>query len=169
LPFSFAKQKNASIADVWDGGVLKISFRRRVSPRLKDMWIDLVNIVENMCSQMTYCDAIIWSFDSGGKFSVNSMYKTISFRGIQPEHTPAVWNITVPPRIHIFLWLLANNKTLTRSNLAKRREVEDVSCLFCLEQESVNHLFFSCCVAATRSYIAEIFNKDIGCDFESVG
>ena len=31
----------------------------------------------------------------------------------------------MPPRIYIFLWLLSNNKTLTRDNLAKRRNVED--------------------------------------------
>ena len=30
-----------------------------------------------------------------------------------------MWKLKVPPRIHIFLWLLANNKLLTRDNLAK--------------------------------------------------
>jgi hypothetical protein len=43
--------------------------------------------------------------------------------------------------------LLSNNKTLTRTNLVKRRHVEDKSFLFCSEQETVSHLFFDCCVA----------------------
>ena len=30
-----------------------------------------------------------------------------------------MWKLKVPPRIHIFLWLLANNKLLTGDNLAK--------------------------------------------------
>jgi hypothetical protein len=30
----------------------------------------------------------------------------------------------------VFLWLLANNKVLTRDNLAKRRAVNDKTCLF---------------------------------------
>jgi hypothetical protein len=42
---------------------------------------------------------------------------------------------------------MANNKILTRDNLAKRRIVEDDSCLFCDEKEIVHHLFFECCVA----------------------
>jgi hypothetical protein len=36
-----------------------------------------------------------------------------------------VWKLHVPSRLHIFLWLLANNKTLTRHNLAKRRSLDD--------------------------------------------
>jgi hypothetical protein len=46
-----------------------------------------------------------------------------------------------------FLWLLANNKVLTRENLAKRKHMDDLSCLFYCEKETVSHLFFECCVA----------------------
>jgi hypothetical protein len=53
----------------------------------------------------------------------------------------------IPSRLHIFLWIMANNKILTRDNLAKRRIVEDDSCLFCDEKEIVQHLFSECCVA----------------------
>jgi hypothetical protein len=41
-----------------------------------------------------------------------------------------MWKIPVPSRLHVFLWLLANNKVLTRDNLAKRRAVNDKTCLF---------------------------------------
>jgi hypothetical protein len=43
--------------------------------------------------------------------------------------------------------MLVNNRTLTRDNLAKRKKVDDRSCLFCSEEESVQHLFFDCAVA----------------------
>jgi hypothetical protein len=80
-----------------------------------------------------------------------------------------MWKINVPSRIHIFLWLLANNKTLTRDNLAKRKHVDDTSCLFCNEKESVSHLFFECYVAKLFwSWIVEITCTPIGADFESV-
>jgi hypothetical protein len=46
-------------------------------------------------------------------------------------------------------WLLANNKTLTRDNLAKRKSLDDKTCLFYSEAGSVVHLFFECCVART--------------------
>jgi hypothetical protein len=60
-------------------------------------------------------------------------------------YMPVMWKIRVPPRLHIFLWLLANNKTQTRDNLAKRKSLDDKTCLFYSEPESVSHLFFKCC------------------------
>ena len=131
-------------------------------------WLNLVSIAESI-SYTEDCDAIIWVFDSSNKFTVHTMYKTISFRGIQPVYTPVVWNLHIPPRIHVFLWLLSNNKTLTRTNLAKRRTLEDISCLFCAEDESVQHLSFSCCVATLMwKHLSDISNIQIGEDFESV-
>ena len=74
-----------------------------------------------------------------------------------------------PPRVHIFLWLLSNNKILTRMNLQKHRDMDDVSCLFCTEQETVSHLFFDCCVAKVLwIYLSEIFHISLGVNFESV-
>jgi hypothetical protein len=68
----------------------------------------------------------------------------------------------------IFLFL-ANNKTLTRDNLAKRRKVGDASCLFCRDRICLCHLVFECCVTkAIWKDILEIFGWDIGADFESV-
>jgi hypothetical protein len=40
-----------------------------------------------------------------------------------------------------------NNRVLTRDNLAKKRKVEDGSCLFCAEKETIQHVFFECVVA----------------------
>jgi hypothetical protein len=111
-----------------------------------DQWYELLNI----CSSVSYTlekDAIIWHFHSSGRYSVQSLYAVVSDRDIRQIFTPVGWKITVPSRLHIFLWPLANNKVLTCDNLAKRRHVNDMSCLFCSEMESVNHLFFDCCIA----------------------
>jgi hypothetical protein len=59
-----------------------------------------------------------------------------------------VWDIKVPPKIHFFLWLLAHRKNLTRDNLVKRQNVDDLTCLLCVESETCDHLFFECVVAS---------------------
>jgi hypothetical protein len=88
---------------------------------------------------------------------------------VKQVFTPVVWKIRVPPRIHIFLWLLANIKTLIRDNLVKRRNVEDKTCLFCAKAELVHHLFYDCCVAQSMWWtISEITGVDIQSDFESM-
>jgi hypothetical protein len=93
----------------------------------------------------------------------------VNDRGVRQVFTPIMWRIRVPPRIHIFLWLLANNKTLTRDNLAKRRNAEDKTCLFYADLESTQHLFYDYCVAQNMwSTISEITGVHIHPDVESM-
>jgi predicted GNAT superfamily acetyltransferase len=74
----------------------------------------------------------------------------------------------IPPRVHFFLWLLSKNKLLTRDNLEKRRR-EDKTCLFCDEQETVQHLYYECVVAKrVWECISGVFGFAIGSDFESM-
>jgi hypothetical protein len=81
----------------------------------------------------------------------------------------AVWSLSVPPRVHFFLWLLSKNKLLTRDNLEKRRRIDDKSCLFCSKPESVHHLFFECVIARQIWIgVSEVIGVQIGQDIESV-
>lgn len=53
--------------------------------------------------------------------------------------------------------------------MAKHRDVGDASCILCAEQESIPHLFFSCCVARNIwKIISGLLGYEIGEDFESV-
>ena len=112
---------------------------------------------------------ITWSFSSSGQYSVQSLYAIINHRGVVPVFVQAVWKLSIPPRVQFFLWLLSNNRLLTRDNLAKRREVNDRTCLFCGENESITHLFFQCCVAKlVWDAVSDWLNRRVGNDFESV-
>jgi hypothetical protein len=105
-----------------------------------NQWDELVHISSSIQFEEAE-DDIVWSFNSSGIYSVQSLYAIVNNRGVKQFFTPVMWKITVPSRVHIFLWPLANNKSLTRDNIAKRRKVEDETCIFCCERESVNHIF----------------------------
>jgi hypothetical protein len=114
-------------------------------------------------------DSIICQYNSSGKYSVQTLYAIINNRGVRQVFTPVVWKVSVPSRLHIFLWLVTNNKVLSRDNLAKRKNMEDMRCLFCDEPESVKHLFFNCCVARiTWECVSDVCGRVVGTDFESV-
>jgi hypothetical protein len=82
-------------------------------------WWEVVQIVESLHFSNER-DAIICQYNSTGKYSVQSLYAIVNDTGVIQVFTLVMWKIHVPPRLHIFLWLLANNKILTRDNLAKR-------------------------------------------------
>jgi hypothetical protein len=115
-------------------------------------------------------DEMIWQFTSSGVYSSQSLYKIINFRGIKTVHVSAVWKIKIPPRVHFFLWLLINIRVLTRDNLAKRRKVEDESCLFCAEKETVQHVFFECAVAKRCwAFVSDIVGFQVGDNMFEIG
>jgi hypothetical protein len=106
-------------------------------------WFEIVQIAQTL-SLNNEQDTLVWKFEANGLFSVKSMYVVINFRGVLPISVHSVWKIKVTPKIHFFLWLIAHNKLLTRDNLVKRHNVDDLTCLFCNEEESCNHLFCEC-------------------------
>ena len=134
-------EKTQSVFNLWYGTNLKCTFRRCVDDRLMNLWLEVVQLASTI-SFSDDEDSLIWQFTRDGLCSSQSLYRVINFRRIMPVHVPAVWGLKVPPRVQFFLWLLSKNKVLTRDNLSIRRHVEDKSCLFCCEPETVNHLFF---------------------------
>ena len=71
----------------------------------------------------------------------------INWGGVSTPIWKKFWKIVVPNRYLVFIWLAFNNKILTRDNLCKRHPVNNMTCLFCGENESVRHLFFDFIVA----------------------
>jgi len=101
---------------------------------------------------------------------VQSLYAVINCRGIFPRFVHVVWKLVLPPRVQFFLWLLSQNRLLTRDILQKRRDVSDPTCLFCSEIETISHLFFECCVAVNVwRIISEMLSVEMGWNYESVG
>ena len=133
-----------------------------------EQWRDLESIAQGV-SLTSETDSLIWSYTSSGVYSSSSLYAIINFRGVKRIFTPAVWKIVVPPRIHIFLWLLLNNKIMTRDNLKKRNLNKPEDCVFCSGKETVGHLFFDCLVAKLIwKDISDFLGFDIGANLNSI-
>jgi hypothetical protein len=130
-------------------------------------WEEVVNIAADI-NFTDEEDALIWQFQSSGVYSSQSLYGVINFKGVIPVYIPAVWKLLVSPRVHFFLWLMSHNKLLTRDNLAKRIKIDDPSCLFCGEDESIDHVFFECVVARQAwGLVSEVIGFSIGSNYES--
>lgn len=55
-----------------------------------------------------------------------------------------IWDVKLPLRLKVFLWLMLKRSILTKDNLIYRGWVGDKTCMFCGADESINHLFFFC-------------------------
>lgn len=57
------------------------------------------------------------------------------------------WQLPVPPKIRIFMWLVSHNTILTKDNLVKKGWTGSTQCQFCYHLEYVDHLFILCNLA----------------------
>ena len=131
-------------------------------------WYDLVEIAKSIVFTQED-DSLIWQLENKGTYSTSSLYHVINFRGICPVFIPALWKLNVPPRVHVFLWLLSHNKIMTKDNLRKRQIFKPEECLFCSEKETVQHLMFDCVVSKIIwTFVFEHFAVCIGTSYESV-
>lgn len=117
--YVICNEKLVCLSDVWDGYTVKLSFRRNFLPRLIEQWYELEQFVMSTALSEEQ-DTLVWQYNSSGVYSTKSLYSIINFRGIMPLYIPALWSLVVPPRIHIFIWLLSHNRIMTRDNLKKK-------------------------------------------------
>lgn len=72
---------------------------------------------------------------------MKSIYKILNFREINANKFAIVWAIPIFPKIIIFMWLVFNNRILTKYNLRKRGWTGILTCHFCTDNEDTNNLF----------------------------
>ena len=91
-------------------------------------------------------DIGIWQLHKSGQFSVRSVYSALLDVQTLPINKP-VWKLKIPLKVKFFIWLLHRGVILTKDNLAKHNWKGSKQCCFCMNNETIVHLFFGCHMA----------------------
>ena len=83
------EQQGKSVREVWDGENLMLTFRRTVSEQGMNLWWELVNLMSEVTISEEE-DQIIWAYSSSEKYSVQSLYAVVNFRGIFPVFVSSI-------------------------------------------------------------------------------
>ena len=142
--FSVATDIGISVALVLDSRNINLVFRRQLTGGLRDEWYSLVSQMRVVHLDIDETDTLSWRWNTNGRFTVNSFYSWLEYGGIQNVTFNTIWKAKIPFKIKIFLWLVKQDKILTRVNLSKRGWLGDVSCQFCGAPETIDHLFVQC-------------------------
>jgi ribonuclease HI len=101
-------------------------------------------------------DAVVWSREQNGKFTVRSAYKMLkeaecssqqscSDMGTWKKFWNMIWSARVPHKVRHFLWRACMNALPTMVNLFRRHIVTEGRCGLCLgDEEDVLHAVWSC-------------------------
>jgi hypothetical protein len=127
------------------GGTSSITFTRWLTPELNQEWDEILKDA-SVFQLEDEPDMASWKLENIGKFSVKSTYNALTSSDGGP-HFKYIWKVKIPPKIKIFLWLVANDVILTKDNMVKQNWKGEPSCYFCRQPETVNHLLFTCSIA----------------------
>jgi len=148
--FSHCTFKNGSVHEILSNG-LEHYFVPRLSHAAQS---DMVGIrlllsqtsLSNDEDRRTSCFA-----KADSSLHSGAIYKMIKARG-QPSDPSAVfvWKSYAPPRIQLFMWLLAQNQIQCRSNLHRKHIVDNPCCEICQQEEETTQHILSACPLASQ-------------------
>jgi zinc-binding in reverse transcriptase len=132
-----------------------LNFNRSFNTILHQQLASLYNQLAQI-TLTTHNDIIIWRWSKIRIFSTSSCYNWLDFRGIQVCRFSSTWKSIIPLKIKVFLWLVRQNKILTKDNLIKKSWQGNSLCVFCNCQESTYHLFISLIFITFNCYMSLI-------------
>ncbi|KAJ4758872.1 RNA-directed DNA polymerase (reverse transcriptase)-related family protein [Rhynchospora pubera] len=141
--YNICLDKHCTVAQTVQIGVAHWRFSRQLSEMNSIALNELYFLVNNI-SLKAAPDILVWGNKPNGTFSVKDVYNRLVHRDVFDSSCAHIWEIKVPSKIQIFLWLMCKDRLLTRDNLALRGWEGDVSCVFCRSLETIDHVFFKC-------------------------
>ena len=144
-----ALNKEAKIADIWDGdrglGCWSPTFLRP----LNDWEIEETARFLQTLHEQNFCpsgvDKFLLKNDKEKGFSVKIMYKGFDLSPTFDFPYRLVWNLVVPPKIGVFAWEATWGKMLTVDQLKRRGMAFTNRCFMCEEdEETIDHLLIHC-------------------------
>lgn len=140
--YNIVRKKNDIVASVLSSVPLNVSFRRSLQDNDLRNWNELVMSIMHIQLNDNK-DTFKWNLKANRIFTVHSMYLAVINNGVVERNT-MIWKLKMPLKIKIFMWYMYKGVTLTKDNLAKRNWNGNKQCVWCLANESIQHLFLQC-------------------------
>lgn len=144
--FSIATDRNCSVKsqyrEIYDIRVWNVRFNGMFNESCFEEHEELMLLINNY--EWKDSDKILWRWNNSWNFSVKSFYNFLNDGGLVCPDSKFIWQNLAPLKVRILLWLVLNNCLLTSSILKKRHLYIDRKCVFCEEEEDLEHIFIKC-------------------------
>ncbi|XP_075515385.1 uncharacterized protein LOC142550029 [Primulina tabacum] len=128
----------------WDTDLISASFNPYIAGEI--LKIPLNDVVVR--------DSLFWKYDAKGRYTVKDGCRLQRGLFIPPTHQSVhpnedwwsfIWNLSIPPKIHIFWWRISHDCIPTNQNLYRQHVPINESCSLCnFSMDSTSHALFFC-------------------------
>lgn len=117
--FALCTNPSLSVQEVIASKGAVVRFRRSLHGILLADWHEIIAI-KHSYTLTSDPDSLLWRWDSKYQFTTASLYNFLSFRGVQDPYALMWWDIIVPLKVQVFMFLLFWNNILTKTILRKK-------------------------------------------------
>jgi zinc-binding in reverse transcriptase len=129
-----------SLSAVWNKSNIKLQLTRNNSLAMCQEKPHLLTILNSLSFTLNE-NSVVWVWISTGIYTIRSLYNFLFWASL--FNCLSLFGLLRFLFKHkLFLWIIFNNKILTRDNLCKKGWIRDSSCVFYMGQEMMDHLFF---------------------------
>lgn len=141
--YNLAFTKYVAVQVVMRSGLDVIALRRILCGETLEQWENLRHLVAE--HEFIDCqDKVTWSHNGKSKFVVRELYLWLKVGRLVGYRS--IWQLKIPNKVYIFLWLMIKNNILTKHKLVRTWWTGNEECHFCRAKESID-FFFDCAVA----------------------
>jgi hypothetical protein len=156
--YELAVNQKCSVYEVAEADRV-IRFKIRFPPIIRDQWYSLASLL-NEVNLSDNKDSVRWKWTSNKQFSMKLVYLHLTSNENGMAYSE-IWKAKIPPKIKIFMWMVAQRAMLTKDNMIDRNWQGDPGCYFCGEIETVDHLLFQCPISIVWGVLAIYFNQRV--------
>jgi len=107
------------VEQVLGDGHVHVEFRRLLNQQEFSEWEWMVErlALVSLCDGR---DEMCWAFEKSGIYSTRSLYKALTFGGVEIGFLKDIWKARIPLKIQIFLWMVYHDRIQAAVQLKKR-------------------------------------------------
>jgi hypothetical protein len=139
--FNIASNPDIEVAKSLVNGQWHIGFRRQLVGVLFEEWEHL----QNLLSEVEFSegrDEVFWALERTKKYSVRSLYRWMTSRGMIDRHMLLIWKCNIPLKVKVFMWMASHDRIQCAVQLKKKNWSGAEECFTYGKLESLDHILF---------------------------
>ena len=141
--YNFCDNPEVLVSEVIRGDGLVLNFRRSFGASEVEEWHQLQFALEGV-TLSDQEDEGYWALNSNGKYTSKSMYEEVVNPGLRDTRMVDMWKSNMPLKVKIFVWMCVRGRIQVAKDLKEKGWLGEPSCKLRGEEESADHLVFSC-------------------------
>jgi len=118
--YKFCRDPQVTVDRVLRDGFVHVEFRRSLNQQESREWARLVEFLAHV-SLCKGRDQMSWVLEKSDSYSTRSLYKALTFGGIESCFLKDIWKARIPLKIQIFIWMVYHDRIQAAVQLKKKK------------------------------------------------